>query len=334
MGPVLGTQPEPEVHQHEHPAHDPEQQGVPQPGGAHQVAQLRFPAPQLEASAGLLAPLGPEHILRQHRRPAGGALAQGPVDQLAEFANVAGEVVGLQPFHQGSTHLGRGAPAQAAGLLAHAVAQPFAQVLAAHPQRRHPNRPADRLEAIEVGFGGEVDPTGKWLLHPVGAVPAAFQGQLPQARKKGRIDAVHLVDQEPTGAEGLHQRQTIGPRREQLGTIGAEQGAIEAHQQLLACRRAVVDQGGDVVLLQAGLPADQHRRTAGIGGGGADHITQLLGIAAAAHDPPPHPAQQVRSQAPQVGGRGGRVTRRVTHQGLGRFDLILGAPFRRGRSWR
>ena len=32
VGPVLGTQPEPEVHQHEHPAHDPEQQGVPQAG--------------------------------------------------------------------------------------------------------------------------------------------------------------------------------------------------------------------------------------------------------------------------------------------------------------
>ena len=142
------------------------------------------------------------------------------------------------------------------------------------------------------------------MLHPIGPEPATRQGQLPQAGQQGWVHQINLVDQEPSGTEDLQKSRTIGPRREQLGAIGTQQGAIEAHQQLLAGRGAVVDQGGNIVFFQAGLAADQHRRAAGIGGGQPNRITKFLGVATTPHDPAPYPAQQQGGEAAQVGRRG------------------------------
>ena len=155
-----------------------------------------------------------------------------------------------------------------------------------------------------MGFGGEVDPAAEIVHQPVGPPPAAFQGQLSQAGKQDRVHQINLVDQERAGAEDLQECLAVGPRCEQLGAIGTQQGAIETHQQLLAGCGAIVNQGGNIVFFQAGLAADQHRCAAGIGGGQPDRITKFQGVAAAPHDPPPHPAQQQGGKAAQVGRRG------------------------------
>ena len=134
--------------------------------------------------------------------------------------------------------------------------------------------------------------------------PVALQGQLLQRRQKNRIHPVDLIDQQAAGTETLDQGPAIRAGGKQVGAIGAQQGTIETHQQLLAGRRAEMDQGGDVVLLQAGLTADQHRCRQGIAGGLSDRLAQPLGVAAAAHDAAPHAAEQKGSEAAQILGRG------------------------------
>ena len=90
--------------------------------------------------------------------PAG--LLQGPIDQRLQFAQVVGEVVLLQPFHHPGGHAGRLLPAKPTALLADAVAQPFPQVLAAHPQRRHTDQAAAAVKAGQDRFAGKEQPAG------------------------------------------------------------------------------------------------------------------------------------------------------------------------------
>ena len=196
---ILGAEPEPEIHQHEHPAHQAEQQAVPEPGGAHPVAQLWFPAPEVEAGPLRSASASPEHVVGQHLGiTAGTALPQGPLNQLRQLPHIAGEVVGLQPFNQLLTDAGRPAPAQAEGLLAHAVAQPFPQILAAHPQGRHPNQLAAAIQIRQCFLRREKDPPreNEASARLIRITPAAVTGQLQQQRSQRRRGQIHLIDQQ------------------------------------------------------------------------------------------------------------------------------------------
>jgi hypothetical protein len=51
-----------------------------------------------------------------------------------------------------------------AALLTQQVAQPLAQVLASHPQRRHPEAAADPIEGRQGRFSGEEHPPGEMAL--------------------------------------------------------------------------------------------------------------------------------------------------------------------------
>ena len=133
---VLGTKPEHQIHRDEQPADQSKKQSVPELWSPHPPPQLWFPAPDIEASPCFFL-LCPKHLLRQHVgrliRGLVAGLAQGPIHQTFEFAQVVGEIMVLQPPHYRFRQSGRLHPAQARALQAQLVTQPVAQIRSAYP---------------------------------------------------------------------------------------------------------------------------------------------------------------------------------------------------------
>ena len=70
-----------------------------------------------------------------------------------------------------------------------------------------------------------------------------------------------IQQQGPTGQaiQQIRRLTAAAAAAEQIGAIRPQQGAIEAHHQLVPRRRTEMHQGGDVVLLQPRFTADQYR---------------------------------------------------------------------------
>ena len=157
----------------------------------------------------------PEHVLRQ-QHPLGALfvtalqphLFHGPSDQAIQLAQVVGKVVVLESPHHRITNLRQHLPAGATGLLAQPIAQPFAQVLAPHPQRRHPNQIADLIKSRQGGLGSEKHPAAEMARSAAlpRTAPMPCASQLQQAQLQGRLHLVELVDQQRTIPEALQQR--------------------------------------------------------------------------------------------------------------------------------
>ena len=278
---------------------------------------------------------------------AGAALAQGALDQPLELAHIAGEVVGLQAPHRFHADVRGLAPAEAAGFLAHAVADPLAQIGAAHPQGRNADLAAEGVEGAEARLGGEEQPSRETVPPGgiLGVMPVAVAGQLQQLLPQGLGHQIELIDQQGASAQTVQQWHLLsGAAAEQIGAVGPQQGAVEPDHQLLAVRRAEMDQRGDVVLLQAWFAADQHGPALGIQRGVADLLPQPAGVAAAADDAAPRPRQQQRRQAQQAAGigfrRGGGLCcrpsahRRNAHRPIAAASILAGMMVRPSRSFR
>ena len=125
---------------------------------------------------------------------------------------------------------------------------------------------------------------------------------------------IQLVDQQGAPTQQLQQRSlpltgtaiAAGSRTEQVGAIRPEQGPIEPQHQLVTGHRTEMNQGGEVVLFQARLTADQNRSGLGIGGSLASRLPQAAGIAAAADHATAGAAHQKRGQPQQLRGSGRR----------------------------
>ncbi len=316
MAAILRPQPQPEVDQHEQPAHQAEQQRVPEPWRPHPLPEARLPAPDVNAQA-LLAWRGPEHVLRQECGPGGLSvgsplaphLLQGAVDQRLELAQIVGEVVDLQPLDHRLRDLRGIGPAELAAALTHAVAEPLAQVLAPHPQGRHADQAAGTIKSGrcllrgEEHTAGEMTPGSGGITIGTGGPPLPGLGQMQQQRPQVGRHLIELVDQQGAASEQLQQRslRRVGHSAEQIGAVRPQQGTIELQHQLVASGGAEVDQGRQVVLLQAGLSTDQHRPCRDISGGEPHRLAQAAGITTAADHAAPGSTHQQRRQPQQLG---------------------------------
>jgi hypothetical protein len=174
--------------------------------------------------------------------------------------------------------------------LPHAVAQPFTQVLAPNPQRRHPDQGADPIKRRQGLLGGEEQ----------ASLEVLAGRQFEQLVLQRRWNLVELVDQQRSPSQQLQQQRTVVVAAEQLAAIGPQQRPVKAQHQLLAISRTEMDQGGQVVLLQTGLTADQHGAALGVSRGLAHGLPQVLRIPTAAHHTAPGAAHQVGGQTQQV----------------------------------
>ena len=165
-------------------------------------------------------------------QPLAAGLLHGPIDEHLQFAQVVGEVVALQPLDHRFRHPRRRLPTQLETALADAITQPFAQVLAPHPQGWHPDQFAAAIQQRRRRLGGEVHPASElpWPPPRASRLPLASLRQLLEGGLQGLRHPIELVDQQTRPSDAGQQPvfAITGHRAKQQGSVFPQTGPIDA----------------------------------------------------------------------------------------------------------